>query len=51
MIGLPDPYRGEHPRAYVTLNDGADVDGERPFAIGSIRRSGGMNGSMKWWCG
>ena len=28
VIGLPDPYRGEHPRAYVTLNDGADVDGE-----------------------
>ncbi|GAA0329028.1 long-chain fatty acid--CoA ligase [Sphingomonas oligophenolica] len=23
VIGLPDPYRGEHPRAYVTLNDGA----------------------------
>ena len=27
VIGLPDPYRGEHPRAYVTLNDGADVEG------------------------
>ncbi|RIA37803.1 long-chain acyl-CoA synthetase [Hephaestia caeni] len=23
VIGLPDTYRGEHPRAYVTLNDGA----------------------------
>jgi long-chain acyl-CoA synthetase len=23
VIGLPDKYRGEHPRAYVTLNDGA----------------------------
>ena len=23
VLGLPDPYRGEHPRAYVTLN--ADV--------------------------
>lgn len=22
VIGLPDPYRGEHPRAYVTLNEG-----------------------------
>ncbi len=22
VIGLPDPYRGEQPRAYVTLNDG-----------------------------
>jgi len=21
VIGIPDPYRGEHPRAYVTLND------------------------------
>lgn len=28
VIGLPDPYRGEHPRAYVTLNDGAEVDGD-----------------------
>jgi long-chain acyl-CoA synthetase len=27
VIGLPDAYRGEHPRAYVTLNAGADVDG------------------------
>jgi long-chain acyl-CoA synthetase len=28
VIGLPDPYRGEHPRAYVTLNDGATTTGE-----------------------
>ncbi len=28
VIGLPDPYRGEQPRAYVTLNDGADVTPE-----------------------
>ncbi|MFM9829242.1 MAG: long-chain-fatty-acid--CoA ligase [Sphingomonas sp.] len=28
VIGIPDPYRGEQPRAYVTLNDGADVTGE-----------------------
>jgi len=28
VIGLPDPYRGEHPRAYVTLNDGATATGE-----------------------
>jgi long-chain acyl-CoA synthetase len=28
VIGLPDPYRGEHPRAYVTLNDGAATTGE-----------------------
>ncbi len=27
VIGLPDPYRGEHPRAYVTLNAGAETDG------------------------
>jgi long-chain acyl-CoA synthetase len=25
VIGLPDPYRGEQPRAYVTLNDGMTV--------------------------
>ena len=25
VIGLPDPYRGEHPRAYVTLRDGTSV--------------------------
>lgn len=28
VIGLPDPYRGEQPRAYVTLNEGADVTPE-----------------------
>jgi len=28
VIGIPDTYRGEHPRAYVTLNDGADIAGE-----------------------
>jgi long-chain acyl-CoA synthetase len=28
VIGLPDTYRGEVPRAYVTLNDGSDVTGE-----------------------
>lgn len=27
VIGLPDPYRGEHPRAYVTLMDGATETG------------------------
>jgi len=27
VIGLPDKYRGEHPRAYVTLNAGATADG------------------------
>ena len=27
VIGLPDPYRGEQPRAYVTLNDGSDATG------------------------
>jgi long-chain acyl-CoA synthetase len=26
VIGVPDPYRGETPRAYVTLNDGATED-------------------------
>jgi long-chain acyl-CoA synthetase len=25
VIGLPDPYRGEQPRGYVTLNDGMTV--------------------------
>jgi len=28
VIGLPDAYRGEHPRAYVTLMDGAHATGE-----------------------
>lgn len=28
VIGLPDPYRGEHPRAYVTLEEGeGGIDG------------------------
>ena len=27
VIGVPDAYHGEVPRAYVTLNDGATVDG------------------------
>ena len=27
VIGLPDPYRGEHPRAYVTLNHGETIEG------------------------
>jgi long-chain acyl-CoA synthetase len=28
VIGIPDSYRGEHPRAYVTLADGATETGE-----------------------
>ena len=28
VIGLPDPYRGEQPRAFVTLADGATATGE-----------------------
>ena len=28
VIGVPDTYRGEQPRAYVTLNDGAVETGE-----------------------
>jgi long-chain acyl-CoA synthetase len=28
VIGVPDTYRGEQPRAYVTLNDGATVTGD-----------------------
>lgn len=28
VIGLPDAYRGEHPRAYVTLNEGAQAGAE-----------------------
>ncbi|MDP3906229.1 long-chain fatty acid--CoA ligase [Novosphingobium sp.] len=28
VIGVPDPYRGEAPRAYVTLNEGAAETGE-----------------------
>ncbi|TPG15717.1 long-chain-fatty-acid--CoA ligase [Sphingomonas oligophenolica] len=27
VIGVPDPYRGEQPRAYVTLTDVAAIDG------------------------
>ena len=27
VIGMPDTYRGEQPRAYVTLNEDAEVDG------------------------
>lgn len=28
VIGVPEPYHGETPRAYVTLNEGAGEDGE-----------------------
>jgi long-chain acyl-CoA synthetase len=28
VIGVPDPYHGEMPRAYVTLNEGSNDDGE-----------------------
>ncbi|RZM17765.1 MAG: long-chain fatty acid--CoA ligase, partial [Sphingomonas sp.] len=28
VIGVPDTYRGERPRAYVTLQDAAEIDGE-----------------------
>jgi len=28
VIGVPDDYRGETPRAFVTLKEGADVDGD-----------------------
>ena len=28
VIGVPDPYRGESPRAFVTLQAGANADGE-----------------------
>lgn len=28
VIGVPDDYTGEKPRAYVTLHDGATMDGE-----------------------
>ncbi len=27
VIGIPDTYSGERPKAFVTLNDGADTDG------------------------
>jgi len=28
VIGIPDPYRGEHPRAFVALEQGAEVDSD-----------------------
>jgi long-chain acyl-CoA synthetase len=28
VIGVPDAYRGEQPRAYVTLTDGASESGD-----------------------
>jgi long-chain acyl-CoA synthetase len=28
VIGLPDAYRGEHPAAYVTLNEGEEATGD-----------------------
>jgi long-chain acyl-CoA synthetase len=28
VIGIPDPYAGERPKAFVTLRDGADLSGE-----------------------
>jgi long-chain acyl-CoA synthetase len=28
VIGVPDPYRGEQPRAYVALEDGAEASGD-----------------------
>ncbi len=28
VIGVPDDYKGEAPRAYITLRDGADASGE-----------------------
>ena len=28
VIGIPDPYRGEIPKAFVTLKDDADMDGD-----------------------
>ncbi|MCI4589944.1 long-chain fatty acid--CoA ligase [Sphingobium sp. BYY-5] len=27
VIGVPDRYRGEQPKAFVTLNEGAEIDG------------------------
>jgi long-chain acyl-CoA synthetase len=29
VVGLPDSYRGEAPHAYVTVEEAADVTGER----------------------
>ena len=28
VLGVPDPYRGEHPKAFVTLEEGYDVSGD-----------------------
>ncbi len=28
VIGIPDPYAGERPKAFVTLSDGADLSGD-----------------------
>jgi long-chain acyl-CoA synthetase len=28
VIGIPDSYSGEKPKAFVTLNEGADIDGD-----------------------
>ena len=28
VIGIPDTYSGEKPKAFVTLNEGADIDGD-----------------------
>lgn len=28
VLGVPDPYRGEHPKAFVTLEQGYDVSGD-----------------------
>lgn len=32
VIGIPDPYRGESPKAFVTLKDGASLSGEALMA-------------------
>jgi long-chain acyl-CoA synthetase len=32
VIGVPDPYRGESPKAFVTLNEGAEATGEAIMA-------------------
>lgn len=28
VLGVPDPYRGEHPKAFVTLEEGYEVSGD-----------------------
>ncbi|MFC0103162.1 long-chain-fatty-acid--CoA ligase [Sphingopyxis terrae] len=28
VLGVPDPYRGEHPKAFVTLEEGYDISGD-----------------------